>query len=190
MKKTKIIMISFIVVLMTAFCIEVGLAAEAKLADNITPKEVSEMLKEDTKVIIIDVRSQPEFQFVGYIEGAYNIPYWFVTNTFTPKDKDFEFAPGKVQKAKMSRYQFRENPDFMTHVKKLAKPTDTVVVYCGSSKRSAMAADALVKAGYEDVSNMLKGFSGGWVKENLPYKEMFKVKTIDPKFVYPPDVAK
>ena len=105
------------------------------------------------------------------------------------KGKEFAFAPGKTQKAPMSRYQFRENPDFMTYVEKLANPSDKIIVYCGSSKRSAMAADDLVKAGYENVYNMLKGFSGGYVKEDLPSKKMFTEQTIDPKFIYPPDVS-
>ena len=190
MKKTKIILTSLVVVLMIALFIRTGYAAEAKLAKNISPNECQEIMKKNPKVILLDIRTQAEFQFVGYIEGSYNIPYWFLSPTFTPKDKEFEFAKGKMQKAPMSRYQFYVNTDFLTYVKKLVKPSDTVIVYCGASKRSAKAADYLVNAGYENVYNMLEGFSKGWKKKNMPYKEMFKVETIDPKFVYPPDLIK
>jgi rhodanese-related sulfurtransferase len=190
MKKAKIILTSLEVVLITALFIRTGYAAEAKLAENISSKECWEIMKKNQKVILLDVRTQAEFQFLGYIEGSYNIPYWFLSPSFTPKDKEFEFAKGKMQKAPMSRYQFYANTDFLTHVKKLVKPSDTVIVYCGASKRSAKAADYLVNAGYENVYNILEGFSRGWKKQNMPYKEMLKVETIDPKFIYPPDLIK
>jgi len=165
-------------------------SAEAKLAENITCKETYDMIQKNSKVILLDVRTQPEFQFVGYIAGAFNIPYWLMSSKFIEKGKEFAFAPDITQKAPMSRYQFTKNPDFMTYVNKLAKPSDKIIVYCGSSKRSAKAADDLVKAGYENVYNMLKGFSKGYVKENLPSEKMFEVETIDPKYIYPPDVSK
>jgi rhodanese-related sulfurtransferase len=175
---------------MTAFFISTGYAAEAKLAKNISPKECQQIMNKNPKVFLLDVRTQAEFQFTGYIEGSYNIPYWFLSSSFTPKDKEFEFTKGKLKRAPMSRYQFYVNTDFLTYVTKLAKPSDTVIVYCGASKRSAKAADDLVNAGYLNVYNMLKGFSKGWKKNNMPYKEMFKVETIDPKFIYPPDLIK
>lgn len=177
-----------VIVLLVALFVKTGYAAEAKFATNISPKECQEIMNKDHKVFLIDVRTQAEFQFMGYIEGAYNIPYWFLSPSFTPKDKEYEFAKGKMLKASMSRYQFYVNADFLTYVKKLAKPDDTVIVYCGASKRSAKAADDLVNAGYLNVYNMLTGFSKGWKKNSMPYKEMFKVISIDQIFIYPPDL--
>lgn len=189
-KVTKyLVLISLI---MTISLLHNGLAwsAEAKLAENITCKEAYEMIQKNPKVILLDVRTQPEFQFVGYIAGAFNIPYWLMSSKFIEKGKEFAFAPDKMQKAPMSRYQFNKNPDFMSYVNKLAKPTDKIIVYCGSSKRSAKAADEMIKAGYENVYNMLKGFSKGYLKLNLPSEKMFEVETIDPKYIYPPDLSK
>jgi len=81
------------------------------------------------------------------------------------------------------------NQDFMKYVKELAKPDDTVVVYCATGGRSAKAADDMVKAGYKDVINMLGGIEekDGWKNSDLPLDYMMKVKDLDPKFVYPPD---
>ena len=148
MKNKKWFLFSLSIVMTVLLCVGSVWADEAKLAQNITCKEAHEMIQKNPKIVIIDVRTQPEFQFVGYIEGSYNIPYWFMGSLFTIKGKEYEFAPGIKKKAPMNRYQFTQNPDFMKYVKQITKPTDTVFVYCGSSKRSAMAADDLVKAGH------------------------------------------
>ncbi|MGA1825374.1 MAG: rhodanese-like domain-containing protein [bacterium] len=189
MKNKKWFLLSISIVITALLCAGSAGADESKLAQNITCKEAHEMIQKNPKIVLIDVRTQPEFQFVGYIEGSYNIPYWFLSSQFTVKGKEFEFTPGVKKEAPMNRYQFTQNPDFMKYVKQIAKPADEVIVYCGSSKRSALAADDLIKAGYENVYNMLKGFSNGWVTDKLPSKEMLKVKTIDPKYIYPPDRA-
>ncbi|MGA1868484.1 MAG: rhodanese-like domain-containing protein [bacterium] len=190
MKVNKKVCISILACIMSITFVLALRADESRLAENITCKEAHEMIKSEPKAIVIDIRTQPEFQFMGYIEGAYNIPYWFFGSKFTEKDKEYQFAPGTMKKAPMNRYQFVQNPDFLKHVKMLAKPNDTVILYCGSSKRSAMAADDLVKAGYKNVFNVISGIEGakdGWKKENLPLKYMMKVKNLDPRYVYPPD---
>ena len=88
-----------------------------------------EMIQKDPKIILLDVRTQSEFQFVGYIAGAFNIPYWLMGSQFIEKGKEFAFAPDIRQKAPMSRYQFKKNPDFLTYTKKLAKPSDKVIAH-------------------------------------------------------------
>jgi rhodanese-related sulfurtransferase len=167
-----------------------GVWAAAKLADNMTAKAANELLQKESKIIVLDVRTQGEFMFQGYVKGAYNVPYWFFGKKFVVKGKEYEVSPGMKKTAPMNRYQFANNPDFMTYVKKVVKPEDTVLIYCGSGARSAKAADDLVKAGYKDVINMLDGIEGknGWKDSKLPLDYMMKVKNLDPKFVYPPDV--
>lgn len=189
MKSFKKWMILTVAIIVVTLSINSVWAADAKLAENMTAQEVSEMIKKDSKIIVLDVRTQPEFQFSGYVKGASNIPYWFFGKKFALKDQDYEFAPGVTKKAPMNRYQFTQNPDFMKYVKKLAKPDDTVIVYCGSGKRSASAADEMVKAGYKDVINMLSGIGGkdGWSQSKLPLDYMMKIKDLDPKYIYPPD---
>ena len=189
MRSLKRWMILTVIVMLVMLSMDVVWAANAKLAENMSVQEVSEMLKKDPKIKMIDARTQTEFQFNGYIRGAYNIPYWFMSKKFTLKDQEYEYAPGVMKKALMNRYQLYTNQDFMKYVKELAKPDETVVVYCATGGRSAKAADDMVKAGYKDVINMLGGIEekDGWKNSDLPLDYMMKVKDLDPKFVYPPD---
>ena len=189
MRSLKRWMILAAIVMLVMLSMDMVWAASAKLAENMSVQEVSEMLKKDSKIKVIDVRTQTEFQFNGYIKGAHNVPYWFMTKKFMLKDQEFEYESGVMQKAPINRYQFTLNQDFMKYVKELAKPDDTVVVYCGTSGRSAKAADDMVKAGYKDVINMLGGLEekDGWKNADLPLDYMMKVKDLDPKYVYPPD---
>lgn len=182
-------MIVAVVIMLIAFSMDVVWAASAKLAENMSAQEVSEMLAKDPKIKVIDVRTPTEFQFQGYIKGAYNIPYWFMTEKFMLKGQEFEYAPGEMMKAPMNRYQFVKNQDFMKYVKELAKPDETIIVYCGTSSRSAKAADEMVKAGYKDVINILGGLEeeNGWKAERLPVDYMMKVQDLDPQYIYPPD---
>lgn len=51
--------------------------------------------------------------------------------------------------------------------KKLPDPNAEVVLYCGGGFRSALAADALQKMGYTNVTSMAGGFRG-WKDANGP----------------------
>jgi len=178
-----------VVIMLIVFSMDVVWAIDAKMAENMSVQEVSEMLKKDPAIKVIDVRSQTEFQFQGYIKGAYNIPYWSMTKKFMLKGQEFEYTPGEMQKAPMNRYQFVKNQDFIKYVKELAKPDETVIVYCGTASRSSKAADDMVKAGYKDVINMVGGLEedNGWKAAKLPVDYMMKVQDLDPKYVYAPD---
>lgn len=189
MKSLKHGLVCIIVVVMVLMSVN-GVWAAAELADNMTATAAYELLQKESKIIVLDVRTQPEFMFQGYIKGAYNVPYWFFGEQFVVKDKEYEFAPGVTKKAPMNRYQFMNNPDFMTYVKKVAKPDDMILIHSGTGARSSKAADDLVKAGYKNVINMLDGIEGknGWKDSKLPLDYMMTVKDLEPKFVYPPDV--
>jgi len=172
-------------------------AKDAKLAKNVTPKQAYEMMQKDPSIYVIDVRTPWEFQFVGHIKGAYNIPFNFVSTTYTPKGQTYIFD-GKAKVASKGRYQWVKNPDFFYYVGKLVNddPNAKIVVYCRSSQRSPKAADKLVKKGYKNVYNIVEGFEGGfgknpyrrmtegWQNAGLPYQYPDKVKTLDPKYTY------
>ena len=51
-------------------------------------------------------------------------------------------------------------PDFAARVGTVAKPGDTIMVMCRSGGRSAMAANALAKAGFKNVYNIIDGMEG------------------------------
>ena len=128
-----------------------------------TPQEAYAMWKADPKrVHVLDVRTFEEYIFVGHAEMARNIPFIF------PK---FEAPTGKEQQS-VSRpgapppgCSGVPNPDFVPSVKKLYKPTDRILVMCATGGRGAMAVNALAKAGYVNVYNIINGLEGDRVND-------------------------
>jgi hypothetical protein len=57
------------------------------------------------------------------------------------------------------------NADFVAHVKARFQPDDTILVMCRSGGRSAMAVNALAKAGFTQVYNIIDGFEGDKVED-------------------------
>jgi rhodanese-related sulfurtransferase len=92
-------------------------------------------------VLLVDVRDAPEVQSTGKIRGATLIPRGMI--------------------------EFRADPASPYHDKAF-QPDKTVLVYCASGGRSALAGKSLQELGYKDVRN-LGGFkdwadSGGAVE--------------------------
>ena len=56
--------------------------------------------------------------------------------------------------------------DFLEQVRQLLPKEKTIAIYCRSGRRSANAAERLVKEGYKPVN--LKGGILEWKKENMP----------------------
>jgi len=117
----------------------------------VTADEAYEMLRADPeRVHIIDVRTPEEYVFVGHAEMARNIPLLFVKHEWNAEIKEFIVEP---------------NPDFIPRVKSLFTPTDTLLVMCRSGDRSAMAVNALAKAGFVNVYNIIDGMEGDKVDD-------------------------
>jgi rhodanese-related sulfurtransferase len=102
------------------------------------------------KVTLIDVRTAEEYAFVGHPEMPWNVPFAFVT--YQRKGGKTEYGP-------------KMNPDFVTEVKQLAGPTDTVLLMCQSGDRSAKAVDMLAAAGFKNVDTVIDGFEGDKVND-------------------------
>ena len=85
--------------------------------EKITSKEAKEMMDGNSDIIILDVRSEEEFN-TGHIEGALLIP----DNQITEKAEDT-----------------------------LTEKSATILVYCRSGRRSALAAKDLSELGYSNV---------------------------------------
>lgn len=93
----------------------------------------------------LDVRTKEEFD-ASHPAGAKNVPVWI-------KDSSGEYQP---------------NENFVSDVKKMFPNSDVkLCVGCQSGRRSVFASEILVKEGYTNVSNVLRGFSG-WCEESLP----------------------
>jgi len=115
----------------------------------VTAREAFEMWKTDPKwVKIVDVRTPEEYLFVGHAEMARNIPIAFVKYDWDADENEPVLEP---------------NPDFVPCAKNLFGATDTLLVLCRSGGRSALAVNALAKAGFEHVYNVIDGMEGDLV---------------------------
>ncbi len=135
---------------------------QTSLGLYVTAKEAYEKWKADPgKVKVLDVRTPEEYMFVGHAEMAWNIPWWIMTHQWDD-EKD--------------RYVMIPNREFVAQVKELAEPKDTILVMCRSGDRAAMAVDALAKAGFTNVYNIIHGMEGDTVDdpENLYHGKRMK----------------
>jgi rhodanese-related sulfurtransferase len=93
---------------------------------RVTPAQARDMMaKGDT--LVVDVRDAPEVQASGKVAGAVNVSRGLL--------------------------EFRADPDLPSHDKNFAKDK-TVIVYCASGGRSALAGKLLKDLGYERVYNL------------------------------------
>ncbi len=128
---------------------------------DVTPAEAFERLSSDSRAVLIDVRTQPEWAFVGVPVVEHLIRQsWQV---FPAMQVDEEFAD-KVRAAGVSE-------------------DNEVFLICRSGARSAAAAAALTRAGFEHCYNVAQGFEGdrdaeghrgtmgGWKAAGLPWAQ-------------------
>ena len=67
--------------------------------------------------------------------------------------------------AEKKRFPMKPNPDFISRIREIATPTDTILVTCRSGGRSAMAFNRLAEAGFKNVFNITDGVEGDIVKD-------------------------
>ena len=178
--------------------------AEAQEAKKILSIEAFDMLNTVPDTYLIDVRTRPEYQFVGHPERAYLYPYMFFSNTF-------------VKGEERSGYQFNlKNKAFVDQISKVFKKTDNLLILSRAGERSALAVKDLLSAGFKNVFDVEDGFEGalfpsfadpnrhkfyrqlakrnkiygfehrrhyGWQWWGLPW-----TYEMDPKYIYPPDL--
>ena len=117
----------------------------------VTAAQAYEMWKASPdEVKVIDVRTPEEFAFIGHPEGAWNVPYAFVT--YQRKDGKTEHA------AKL-------NAHFVAEVQTIAGPSDTLLVTCRSGDRSARAVDLLAAGGFTNAYTIVDGVEGDKVDD-------------------------
>jgi rhodanese-related sulfurtransferase len=129
-------------------------------AGAVTPVEAFELLKNDPKVKLVDVRTNAERDWVGRVA----IP--------APQHAAVEWNvyPGGTP-----------NPRFLDELQKVAARDDVLLFLCRSGVRSRHAAKAATENGYANCFDILEGFEGdkdaeghrksvgGWCKANLPW---------------------
>lgn len=118
------------------------LAAANAAVPRVTPEEGATLMAKGN-ALVLDVRDLPEVQASGKIKGAVHV------------------SRGMLE--------FRADPDLPTHDKAFSKDM-TVLVYCASGGRSALAGKLLKDLGYKDVRN-LGGFKE-WAENGRPVEKV------------------
>ncbi len=132
---------------------------------EISAKDAWELCQENSRALLIDVRSSMEYLFVGHPVGAIHVP-WI-------DEPDWEI-----------------NPHFATEIRKLAlgglhesSGDVPVILICRSGNRSEEAGKVLMEAGLTNVVHVNEGFEGelddnhhrstkgGWRYHGLPWEQ-------------------
>jgi rhodanese-related sulfurtransferase len=133
----------------------------------LSPKQAWQLLQDDSRAVLVDIRSSMEFLFVGHPKGAVHVA-WI-------DEPDWDV-----------------NPDFVTEIRKLMlggvvcsedSGCAPVILICRSGKRSLEAGRALLDAGMKNVMHIDEGFegelddehhrssNGGWRFHGLPWEQ-------------------
>ena len=113
--------------------------AEARASvPSISPEELMGILAQD-KTLVVDVRDAPELIETGRVKGAINV------------------SRGMLE--------FRADEATPTHNTAFRRDK-TIVLYCASGGRAALAGKALINIGYEDVRCL--GAFKDWVEAGGP----------------------
>jgi len=130
--------------------------ADLPYSGAVTPAEAWQLFQQLPNVKIVDVRTQPEWQFVGVIPGSELIEW--------------------------KSYPVMElNPRFLEQLKAKVDPENIVLFLCRSAVRSHEAAALAASHGFSEAYNILEGFEGdrdehqqrgrrwGWKAAGLPW---------------------
>jgi len=122
------------------------------------PMEAYYLLQKSGQTQLVDVRTQAELDWVGYIEGAKTI--------------ELRSYPA-----------MQPNPEFLEQLAKQADKNFPVLFICRSGARSDQAAKLATEAGFAHCYNVLEGFEGdkdpqghrgtasGWKAAGLPWEQ-------------------
>ena len=137
------------------------------IVKSLHPPEAWELIRNNPRAVMIDVRSSMEFLFVGHPKGSVHVAW-------------------------IDAPEWTVNPHFVTEVRKVmlggigmtASGNDApVVLICRSGKRSLEAGKLLLDNGFKEVYNVLEGFEGeldeqhhrstcgGWRYHGLPWEQ-------------------
>ena len=134
-------------------------------AGDIDPQQAWSILADDPKAVLVDVRTNAEWKYVG-------------TPDLSRLGKQVVTVQWKVFP------EMQVNPVFRQDLEaEGVTPDRTLVLLCRSGQRSAAAAQALTDAGYRCCYNVAEGFEGdkdehghratrnGWQVRGLPWKQ-------------------
>ena len=138
---------------------------EPKGIQNVPPRQVWEALRSDPQAQLVDVRTEPEWTFVGVPDLA-------------SVAKQAVLIPWQVYPT------MQRNDAFVDHLKQAGfTPEHHIYFLCRSGQRSLAAAQAAQEAGFAHVYNIADGFEGGvdadghrgvkagWKADDLPWRQ-------------------
>jgi rhodanese-related sulfurtransferase len=134
---------------------------------TISAKDAHQVMLDNPKAIMIDVRSHMEFLFIGHPSGAINIawidePDWIINPRFVAEIRQTILGG-------------------MSHIDSIESAP--LILICRSGKRSLEAGELLVKEGFHNIYNVDEGFEGelndehkrsslaGWRYDQLPWEQ-------------------
>lgn len=130
---------------------------ELEFTGSLTPQDAWQLFQSG-HAVVVDVRTNEERKFVGYV----------------PETTHIAWATGT---------SFNRNPRFLKELENKVGKDQTILLLCRSGNRSAQAATAAYQAGFEQVYNILEGFEGdlneqqqrnqsnGWRIRQLPWQQ-------------------
>lgn len=141
------------------------------LIQEIEPKEAFEKLQNEENTVLIDVRTDAEFTFVGQID-------------LSSINKDVILLPWKIFPAMNvnARFQMILERNLQEKFGENAKNAQLIFI-CRSGGRSYEAASFIESLGYKNCFNLTGGFEGdldskghrsninGWKANNLPWRQ-------------------
>jgi rhodanese-related sulfurtransferase len=133
---------------------------------NLNPEEAWHMCQENSRALLIDIRSSMEHLFVGHPKGSIHVPW-------------------------IDEPEWTVNPNFVTDIRKLilggvvsgSDASVPIILICRSGKRSKEAGELLLANDFHNVYNITEGFEGeldenhhrstvgGWRYHNLPWNQ-------------------
>jgi rhodanese-related sulfurtransferase len=112
------------------------------MIENLEPQQAWDLLQQNSKAVLIDVRTKVEHGFVGHPLGAVHIAW--------------KEAP-----------DWQINPEFVAEVIQVVPDRNSpILLLCRSGQRSLDAAKTLEKAGYQRLINIEGGFEGPLDQDN------------------------
>ena len=138
---------------------------EETYAGDISAKQAWEKLSEDPDAVLIDVRTEAEYTWVGNPD-------------LSNLDKESLRIPWQIFPG------MAINPEFINQVSSSGADKDAPLLFlCRSGVRSAHAAEAMTAAGFQNCYNVTGGFEGdrdadghrgnvgGWKADGLPWHQ-------------------
>lgn len=132
-------------------------------AGDLSPQQTWEALESDARAVLVDVRTQAEWSFVGM--------------------PDLSALGKRVVALEWTTFpDGRPNPDFIAQLRESVDQDAPVYFLCRSGARSAAAASTATAAGWGAAHNVLDGFEGpldpyghrsvsGWKQAGLPWRQ-------------------